>query len=65
MQTNINQEELVLNLTQFGLCPFDWTIEVKNNNLAVIKNTQEEDFQFIGKLDATNSHWEYIQLHSI
>lgn len=58
--SNLNQ-----NLAEFGLCPFDWTIEVKNNNMALIKNTEEEDFQFIGKLDRTNSHWEHIQLHSI
>lgn len=65
MESNLNQNEFMQDLAQFGLCPFDWSIEKKDKDVVVIKNTVEDDFQFIGKLDRSNKHWEYLQLHMI
>lgn len=65
METNTNHTELIQNLIQFGLCPFDWSIEKQEADIAIIKNTNENDFQFIGKIDSTHTNWEYLKLHNI
>lgn len=62
---NHGHQNLLQSLSQFGLCPFDWTIDFKNNTHAVIKNNDEADFQFIGKVNSTNKDWEYLKLLSI
>lgn len=58
-------EQLRQNLNQFGLNPTNWTLDFKQKNYAVITNTDENDFQFIGKLNKAKTNWEYIQLLNI
>lgn len=55
-------EQLQQNLNQFGLNPTNWTLNFHQKNFALITNTDENDFQFIGKLNKTKTNWEYIQL---
>lgn len=65
LSSTISHQDLLQNLSQFGLCPFDWTIDFKNKDEAVIKNNSESDFQFIGKANPTKKNWEYLKLLSL
>ncbi len=61
--------QLKSSLSQFGLCPNDWTIEPKNNDYILIKNKTEENFYFIGKTQFTKKNeqlaWQFITLASL
>ena len=52
-------------LNQFGLNPINWTLHFHQSNYALITNTDENDFQFIGKMNATKTNWEYIKLFNL
>lgn len=52
-------------LTQFGLNPKNWNLNFHQSNYALITNTDENDFQFIGKINATKTNWEYIKLFNL
>lgn len=65
MESVIKSVNLKESLAHFGLCPIDWSIEVYENNLALVKNIQEDTFQFIGKINPKAATWEYLQLHSL
>lgn len=58
-------EQLKQNLNQFGLNPANWTLNFHQSNYALITNTDENDFQFIGKLNKTKTNWEFIQLFNV
>ena len=60
-----HEEVLKTKLKQFGLNPTDWTLSFPQQEYAVITNTDELDFQFIGKLNTEKSQWEYIKLLSL
>lgn len=62
---NILEKALKKNLDQFGLNPENWHIDFKQQNFALIKNADESDFQFIGKINSTRNDWEYIKLFNI
>ena len=62
---NSKQQNLVQNLSQFGLCPFDWTLVFETKDSAIIKNSTEPEFQFIGRLNKNKTDWEYIKLLSL
>jgi hypothetical protein len=59
------KEQLKQNLNQFGLNPSNWIIDFHPPNYALITNTDEVEFQFIGKLNPTQTNWEYIKLFSL
>ena len=59
------KEQLKNNLNQFGLNPANWTIDFHQPNYALITNTDEVEFQFIGKLNPTQTNWEYIKLFNL
>ena len=59
------EEQLKQNLNQFGLNPLNWSLDFYQKNYFLITNTDENDFQFIGKINATKTNWEFIQLFNI
>ncbi len=59
------KEKLISELNQFGLCPYDWTIESKNNDQIIIKNMSDENFKFAGKIDSKLSQWKSLTLISL
>ena len=64
---NPDNERLHSALSDFGLCPNDWTLVQKSNVLYVIQNTIEPSFHFIGYVNVERSHkkWNFIQLGGI
>ncbi len=60
-----HEEQLKQKLNQFGLNPIDWSLNFYQKNYALITNTEENDFQFIGKINAAKTNWEFIQLFNI
>lgn len=58
-------EQLKQNLIQFGLNPTNWTLNFHQNNYALITNTDENDFQFIGKMNKNKTNWEFIKLFNL
>jgi hypothetical protein len=73
IQTNLSvllsptprEEQLKQNLNQFGLNPANWTLNFHQKNYALITNTDENDFQFIGKMNETKTNWEFIKLFNL
>lgn len=60
-----NLTDLHYDLSKYGLCPFDWTIEFSGDENAQIKNLSEKDFIFLGKIKDNDREWESLQLKSI
>lgn len=64
-----NSQQLQKKLSEYGLCPDDWSMESKNNDYILIKNKSEQNFYFIGKTvvsKVTNELcWKYITLASL
>lgn len=62
----ILQELSVLNksLSEFGLCPTDWTIIEEDVHIYKIENNEEPDFYFRGSVKFENGRkiWGSIQL---
>jgi hypothetical protein len=58
-------ESLLSDLAHFGLCPFDWTIEAKKENEVIIKNIDDSEFQFLGKLKPNQTSWQSLRLISL
>lgn len=65
MEFKLKHLALQENLAHFGLCPQDWSIELQDNQFALVKHTDEDTFQFYGKVNSSESEWEYLQLHSL
>ena len=65
LNQNSGNEELKQNLNQFGLNPLNWSLNFYQKNYALITNTDENDFQFIGKINAARTNWEFIQLFNL
>ncbi len=57
--------QLKKKLNQFGLNPINWRLNFHQSNYALITNTDEKDFQFIGKMNASKTDWEYIKLFNL
>ena len=64
LNQNSQDEALKQNLNQFGLNPLNWSLNFYKN-YALITNTDENDFQFIGKINAARTNWEFIQLFNL
>lgn len=56
-------------LSQYGLCPDDWSMEPKSNDYVLIKNKTEKNFYFIGKTTPSETKnelsWKFITLASL
>ena len=60
-----HEEQLKQNLNQFGLNPLNWSLSFYQKNYVLITNTDENEFQFIGKINAAKTNWEFIQLFNL
>lgn len=67
MQTNnINVEDLLNNLPQFGLNPNDWRLLKLNSKNFVLKHKEDSEVCLLGKLDDNESyHWQELQWLSL
>lgn len=61
--------QLQTGLSQFGLRPKDWIIELGVNDLLLIRNKSEESFCFVGKVKTSKKpqklDWQFITLASL
>jgi hypothetical protein len=67
--TQLKYTQLKNKLSQFGLSPNEWAIELKKNGFALIRNVSEENFCFIGQIQCLEKSkkfdWKLITLASL